>query len=98
MMALWKESRYEIVISAELFAEMVEVLSRPEISRRVDPHRKLALFRRLRQEAIWTTGIVDASGSLSDPEDDFLMSAALEAFALVENIDSPKKVWPIETP
>jgi putative PIN family toxin of toxin-antitoxin system len=81
LMALWSEGRYEIVISPELFAEMVEVMNRPELKSRVDPQRKLALFRRLRHDAAWTIGIVDASGALVDPGDDFLMSAALEANA-----------------
>src|SRR3990172_12244667 len=81
LMALWNEERYELVISPELFADFAEVSNRPEVKTRIDPHRKLALFRRLRQDAIWTTGIIAASGSLSDPEDDFLMSAALEAEA-----------------
>ena len=81
LIALWSEGRYEIVVSPELFAEIVEVLNRPEIRGRVDAQRKLALFRRLRHDAIWTTGAVDARGTLADPTDDFLMSAALEADA-----------------
>jgi putative PIN family toxin of toxin-antitoxin system len=81
LVALWGEDRYEIVVSPELFAEMVEVLNRPEIQGRVDAQRKLALFRRLRHDAIWTTGAVDARGALGDPADDFLVSAALEADA-----------------
>lgn len=80
-MALWSESRYEIAISAELFAEMVEVLNRPEVKARVEPQRKLALFRRLRHEALWTTDAVNAVGVLADAGDDFLMAAALEANA-----------------
>ena len=81
MMALWREERYELVISPELFAEFVEVSNRPAVKTRFDPQRKLALFRRLRQDALWTTGAIEAQGLLADPEDDFLMSAALEAEA-----------------
>ena len=78
LMALWSDGRYEVIVSPDLFAELVQVLNRPEIKARVDPQRKFALFRRLRQDAIWTTGAVDTSGLLTDPGDDFLMSAALE--------------------
>lgn len=81
LMALWSENRFELVIAPELFAELVEVLNRPELKARVDSQRKLALFRRLRQEATWTTGAVDAKGMLVDPTDDFLMAAALEVNA-----------------
>jgi putative PIN family toxin of toxin-antitoxin system len=73
LMALWNENRFELVIASELFAELVEVLNRPELKARVDAQRKLALFRRLRQDAIWTTGSVEAGGMLVDPSDDFLM-------------------------
>jgi uncharacterized protein len=81
LMALWSERRYELVISAELFAELVEVLNRPEIKARVDLQRKLALFRRLRYEAMWTVGGVVVTGALADPDDDFLIGAAQEAGA-----------------
>ena len=81
LMALWSEERYELVISPELFAEFVEVSNRPELKMRIDPQRKLALLRRLRQDAIWTKGAIEAQDLLADPQDDFLMSAALEASA-----------------
>jgi predicted nucleic acid-binding protein len=51
------------------------------VKTRIDLQRKLALFRRLRQDAIWTTGAIEAHGLLADPQDDFLMSAALEVEA-----------------
>jgi len=81
LMALWSEERYELVISPELFAEFVDVVNRSELKSGIEPQRMLALFRRLRQDAIWTTGAIEARGMLSDPQDDFLMSAALEAEA-----------------
>ncbi len=81
LMALWGEERYELVISPELFAEFVDVSNRTGVKTKIDPQRKLALFRRLRQDAIWTTGAIEAQGLLADPQDDFLMRAALEAEA-----------------
>jgi putative PIN family toxin of toxin-antitoxin system len=81
LMDLWGEERYELVISPELFAEFVEVSNQPRVKTHIDPQRKLALFRRLRQDAIWITEAIEAQGLPADPADDFLMSAALEAEA-----------------
>ena len=78
-MALWKERKYQPVISPTLFEQLVDVLNRPEISTRIEPQRKLALFRRIRSDAFWTPGALDTSGSMPDPEDDFLLAAAFEA-------------------
>jgi uncharacterized protein len=81
LMHLWSERKFNIVVSPDLFGELVEVLNRPEIASRVEQQRKLALFRRLRYDAVWTAGEKEAHGSLPDPDDDFLISAALEAEA-----------------
>jgi putative PIN family toxin of toxin-antitoxin system len=81
LMALWRNKEYEVVISPDLFAELVEVLNRPEIARQVDSQRKLAIFHRLRYEALWVSEALNAAGALPDPGDDFLVSAAVEAEA-----------------
>ncbi len=80
-MALWYEKRYELVISPAIFSEFVDVLGRAEVEGKIDPQRKLALFRRLRQDALWTSGAPLAHGMLVDAADDFLLDAALEANA-----------------
>ncbi len=81
-MSLWRQRRFDVIISDDLHAELVEVLERPEAKPKiVDPQRRIALLRRLRQEAIWTPGLVDAAGATADPDDDMLASAALEADA-----------------
>lgn len=81
LMALWSEERFQVVISTELFEELVAVSERTDLKRRIDPQRKLALYRRLRQDAVWTSGAVTGQGWLVDPKDDFLMRAALEVGA-----------------
>lgn len=81
LLYLWGERKFDIVISPDLFSELVEVLNRPEIGSKVEQQRKLALFRRLRYDAIWTAGEWEAQGSLPDPEDEILVSAALETKA-----------------
>lgn len=82
LMSLWRQRRFDVIISDDLHAELVEVLERPEAKPKiVDPQRRIALLRRLRQEAIWTPGLVDAAGATADPDDDMLASAALEADA-----------------
>ena len=81
LLALWNERKFELVISITQFEELVAVLNRSEPLLHVDPQRKLALFRRLRNDAVWVSGSLDASGSLPDPHDDFLIAAAQEASA-----------------
>jgi len=81
LMYLWNERKLEVVISPDLFKELVEVLNRPEIGSEVDSHRKLALFRRLRYDAIWAAGEMATQGCLPDPDDEILVSAALETQA-----------------
>jgi uncharacterized protein len=80
LMALWKEERFDLVASPALFEELIEVLKKPRIQSRVDPQRSLALLRRLRDDAVWVEGSEIISG-LNDPEDDFLLSAAIESQA-----------------
>ena len=79
-MALWKERRFEVVVSPALLDELVEVLERPEIRQRVDPYRRLALLRRLRDDAVWVEGMAEAE-ELPDPQDTFLLQAALDGEA-----------------
>ena len=81
LLALWREQRFAVVTSDALRAELAEVLERPDIAPRVNPDRKLALVRRLRQDAVWTPGTLDVSGATADLGDEKLVSAALEAGA-----------------
>lgn len=81
LITLWRAEKYDIVISEAIFSELVEVLKRPHIAPKLDPHRQRALFRRLRQDAIWTPGTTNTQGTLPDPDDDMLISAALETDA-----------------
>jgi len=79
LLSLWRDNRFAVVISRSLHEELVGVLERPHIATRIDAHRRQALMRRLRQDAIWTPGTLDVSGATVDPEDDLLASTALEA-------------------
>lgn len=81
LLELWRERRFAVVMSDALRAELAEVLERPDITPRIDPDRRLALVRRLRQDAIWTPGTLDVAGAMQDSEDEKLVSAALEAGA-----------------
>ena len=80
LMALWKERRFDLVISPELFEELVRVLEKPKVRSRINPQRSLALLRRLHDDAIWVEGNEKITG-LIDPEDDFLLAAASESQA-----------------
>lgn len=81
LLMLWGEDRFDIILTPQLHQELLDVLSRPEIAKRVQEQRKLALFRRLRDDAQWMQGKINANGFLPDPGDDILMAAALEAEA-----------------
>jgi len=78
LIAMWRDSRFEVVVSPALHQELVEVMERPEIAPKVEVQRRMALFYRLRHDALWTAGSLDTEGALADPDDDFLLSAALE--------------------
>ena len=78
LIALWKEKRFELVVSPALLEELITVLERPNIRARLNPQRSLALLRRLRDDANWVEGNSAASG-LADEKDDFLLAAALES-------------------
>jgi putative PIN family toxin of toxin-antitoxin system len=80
LMALWKEQRFDNVVSPALLDELVEVIDRPAIRARLDPQRSLAVLRRLRYDAMWVEGMTLAAG-LNDPQDNLLLSAALESQA-----------------
>jgi len=78
LIALWRDRRFEAVVSPALHEELVEVLERPDIAPRVEEQRKIALFHRLRHNALWAAGNLDTKGALPDPDDDFLLGSALE--------------------
>jgi putative PIN family toxin of toxin-antitoxin system len=75
--ALWNDKKFQVVISPAIFEELLDVTERPHIALKLDPQRKLALLRRLRQFVVWVDGSTDAVG-LDDPEDNILLSAALD--------------------
>lgn len=81
LLSLWRDGHFDVAISPSLFAELVGVLQRFHISERIDHRRRFSLLRRLRQEAVWTPGELDASGATPDPKDDMLISTALETGA-----------------
>ena len=78
---LWSNREFEVIACPALFDELLDVLDRPHISPKVDYQRRLVLFRRFRSDAVWTAGSTVVSGDLPDPDDEFLLSAALETGA-----------------
>ncbi len=80
-MALWREQRFQVIMSVDLLVELTEILQRPHIASRLDTTRQITLLSRLRHGAIWTPGTLDTSGATPDPDDDKLVSAALETGA-----------------
>ena len=81
LLSFWADGRYEVVISQAIFEELLEILDRPHIAPRITNDRRLALLSRLRGRAIWTPGVLNISETTPDPDDDMLVSAALEGGA-----------------
>jgi putative PIN family toxin of toxin-antitoxin system len=82
LLTLWSEHQFEVVTSKALYAELEKALADPDVTPRIDLYQRNALLRRLRQDADWTPGELDAKGATSDPGDDKLVSAALETGAI----------------
>ncbi|MFQ5614884.1 MAG: putative toxin-antitoxin system toxin component, PIN family [Anaerolineales bacterium] len=78
---LWKNRYFEVVVSQTLLDELMDVLNRSHVTAKIDLHRRIALFQRFRHRAFWTPGSLDTAGTMPDPNDDFLVSAALETKA-----------------
>jgi putative PIN family toxin of toxin-antitoxin system len=81
LIALWRDERFDIIVSNNLLSELTEVLERSHIKERINLQRRIALLQRLRHNAFWTPGKLETSGATSDIDDDMLVSAALEADA-----------------
>jgi predicted nucleic acid-binding protein len=81
LLTLWRNRAFDVVMTEALYAELRSVLSREHIAPKIAPEKQFALLRRLRQDALWFPGELDAAGILPDPGDAILMSAALEADA-----------------
>ena len=81
LLSLWAAGRYEVVISQVIMDELLEILDRPHIAPRIKTDRRLALLRRLRQRAVWTLGAINIAGATPDPDDDMLVSTAMEGEA-----------------
>ena len=74
---------FEIVASAQLIAELVDVVARPALARRLDQSTVDALVATLREEAIVVDDPPVARVVRTDPKDDYLVAIAREAGAQV---------------
>lgn len=79
----WREDRFLVVTSEPILAEFERVAADPQLRRRygLTPSRAQRLVRGLRQFATVTPGILEVRGVAGDPDDDKLLTCALEGSA-----------------
>ncbi len=80
---LWREEAFAVMVSEPVLAELERVLSRPSFARKygLTPAHATALLRGLRRFAIVTPGEHEVSAVAPDPDDDALLSCAVEGEA-----------------
>lgn len=72
----WNDDDYELVTSEEQFDELSEVLVYPRITKRLKPEARQTLLKRLREAALFVTGLPEISLS-EDPDDNLILATAV---------------------
>jgi putative PIN family toxin of toxin-antitoxin system len=75
----WLAGAFELVASAQLIAELVGVVARPALARRLDQSAVDALVATIQAEAIVVDDPPVARIVPTDPKDDYLVAIAREA-------------------
>lgn len=75
----WQEGAFEVVVSARLLEELMEVLARPKIARRIGPDDAREFVAKLRRMAIEVDDPPAQRGLAPDPGDDFIVAVARAA-------------------
>jgi putative PIN family toxin of toxin-antitoxin system len=81
LLRLWKEQRFELVLSADIMAELLDTFAAPYFRRNLtlDQIKRAELL--LRSEATFAPRTVHVSGVATHAEDDLVLSAAVSARA-----------------
>jgi putative PIN family toxin of toxin-antitoxin system len=77
----WKQGRFELIVSPQLVAELVEVVSRPKFSSQIFPEDVAELVELLRQHATAQGDPPHVERLTEDPDDDYLAALAVAARA-----------------
>ena len=77
----WEQGEFELVTSPALVAEVRRTLEKPRLRQRIRPEAAQALLQALEREAILLPGDLHLHGIVSDPDDDAVVSCAVEGDA-----------------
>jgi len=77
----WERGDFELLTSPALIAEVRSTLEKAELRRRIRPAAAQALLEALQRDAVVTTGELTLHGVTPDPDDDAVVSCAVEGNA-----------------
>ncbi len=77
----WEERALDLLTSPQLIAEVKRTLDKPELHRRIRPEAAQALLEALEKDAVQVPGSLILQGVTPDPDDDVIVSCAVEGNA-----------------
>jgi hypothetical protein len=75
LIVLWRDGRFDLLMSAEQLDELMRVTRYPKIRERLTPALAGRLINEIRDLAIWLDDLPVATGS-ADPDDNYLLAMA----------------------
>jgi len=77
----WERGDFDLLTSPALIAEVRRTLEEPRLRQRIRPEAAQALLEALAEDAILTPGDLELPGVTPDPDDDAVVSCAIEGDA-----------------
>ena len=77
----WERGDFDLLTSPRLTAEVRRTLEKPELRQRIQPEAARALLEALAEDAVLTPGDLELRGATPDPDDDAVISCAIEGNA-----------------
>jgi len=81
ILAGWERGDFDLLTSPALIAEVSRTLEKPKLQQRIRPEAAQALLEALAEDAILTPGDLELPGVAPDPDDDAVVSCAIEGDA-----------------
>ena len=77
----WERGDFDLLTSPALIAEVRRTLEKPELRQRIRPEAAEALLEALEKDAVLIPGDLELHGVTPDPDDDAIVSCAIEGDA-----------------
>lgn len=77
----WERGDIDLVTAPSLIAEVRRTLRKPQLRQRIRPEAVQALLEAMVEDAILTSGDLQLHGATPDPDDDAVVSCAVEGDA-----------------